>query len=106
MLDLDRDAMQADYDDLRLRGVPGIDVELLTFSIMHGNGNVILVVDETLSGLSAREIGSDLARELCESFTAVRVDGIAFVRIIDGPVRMTYYDRDGTNASMCGNALR
>jgi diaminopimelate epimerase len=106
MLDLDRHALQADYDNLRLRGVPGIDVELLTFSIMHGNGNVILVVDETLSGLSAREIGSDLARELCESFTAVRVDGIAFVRIIDGPVRMTYYDRDGTNASMCGNALR
>jgi diaminopimelate epimerase len=106
MLDLDRHALQADYDNLRLRGVPGIAVDLLTFSIMHGNGNVILVVDETLSGLSAPEIGSDLARELCESFTAVRVDGIAFVRIINGPVRMTYYDRDGTNASMCGNALR
>jgi diaminopimelate epimerase len=106
MLGLDRHALQADYDNLRLRGVPGIDAELLTFSIMHGNGNVILVVDETLSGLSARDIGSDLARELCESFTAVRVDGAAFVRIIDEPVRMTYYDRDGTNASMCGNALR
>jgi diaminopimelate epimerase len=106
MLDLDPHALQADYDDLRLRGVPGIDVDLLTFSVMHGNGNVILVVDETLSALSADEIGSDLARDLCESFTAVRVDGIAFVRIIDGPVRMTYYDRDGTNASMCGNALR
>jgi diaminopimelate epimerase len=106
MLDLDRNALQADYDNLRLRGVPGMDVELLTFSIMHGNGNVIIVVDESLSGLSAREIGSGLARELCESFTAVRVDGIAFVRIIDGPVRMTYFDRDGTNASMCGNALR
>jgi diaminopimelate epimerase len=106
MLDLDRDGLQADYDKLRLRGVPGIDVELLTFSLMHGNGNVILVVDETLSGLSARDIGSDLARELCESFTAVRVDGAAFVRIIDEPIRMTYFDRDGTNASMCGNALR
>ena len=106
MLDLDPRALQADYDNLRLRGVPGIDADLLTFSVMHGNGNVILVVDETLSGLSAQEIGSGLARELCESFTAVRVDGIAFVRIIDGPVRMTYYDRDGTNASMCGNALR
>jgi len=106
MLDPDRHALQADYDNLRLSGVPGIDVELLTFSMMHGNGNVILVVDETLSGLSASEIGSDLARELCESFTAVRVDGIAFVRTTDEPVRMTYFDRDGTNASMCGNALR
>ena len=45
MLDLDRHGLQADYDDLRLRGVPGIDVELLTFSVMHGNGNVILVVE-------------------------------------------------------------
>ena len=106
MLDLDCRALRADLDNLRLRGVPGIDADLLAFSIMHGNGNVILVVDETLSGLSASDIGSGLARELCESFTAVRVDGIAFVRIIDGPVRMTYFDRDGTNASMCGNALR
>jgi diaminopimelate epimerase len=105
MLDLDHHALRADYDKLR-RGVPGIDAELLTFSIMHGNGNVILVVDEALSGLSGREIGSKLAQELCESFTALRVDGIAFVRTADRPVRMTYFDRDGTNASMCGNALR
>jgi diaminopimelate epimerase len=106
MLDLDRRALQDDHDDLRRRGVPGIDVELLTFSVMHGNGNVILVVDESLSALSAQEIGSGLAQELCESFTAVRVDGIAFVRTTEGTVRMTYFDRDGTNASMCGNALR
>ncbi|MDQ2811085.1 MAG: diaminopimelate epimerase [Actinomycetota bacterium] len=106
MLDPDRQALQADYDRLRRRGVPGIFVERLAFSIMHGNGNVILVVDEALSGLTGSEIGSDLARDLCESFQAMRVDGIAFVRTTAGPVRMTYYDRDGTNASMCGNALR
>ena len=106
MLNVDTDALSADYDSLRRRGVPGIDVDRLAFSIMHGNGNVILVVDESLSGLSAAEIGSGLARRLCESFQAVRVDGIAFVRTSIRPVRMTYYDRDGTNASMCGNALR
>ena len=106
MLELDRGALQADYDELCLRGVPGIAVEELTFSLMHGNGNVILVVDETLSRLSADDIGSGLAVELCESFTAVRVDGIAFVRTAEELVRMTYFDRDGTNASMCGNALR
>ncbi|HEU5331154.1 MAG TPA: diaminopimelate epimerase [Actinocrinis sp.] len=106
MLDLDYHALQADCDNLRLRGVPGIDADLPAFSVMHGNGNVILVVDETLSGLSAGDIGSDLARDLCESFTAIRVDGVSFVRLVEGPVRMTYYDRDGTNASMCGNGLR
>lgn len=106
MPDLDRHALHAEYDDLRRRAVPGIAVERLTFSIMHGNGNVILVVDEALSGLSGREIGSDLARELCGSFRSVRVDGIAFVRAATHPVRMTYFERDGTHSQMCGNALR
>jgi diaminopimelate epimerase len=98
--------LRAEYDLLLRRGVPQIAVERLSFSIMHGNGNVILVVDEALSGLAGPEIDSDLARELCESFRAVRVDGIAFVRTACSPLRMTYFDRDGTNASMCGNALR
>ncbi|HXR69322.1 diaminopimelate epimerase [Actinocrinis sp.] len=106
MFYVDRHALQADYADVLLRGVPGLDVRQLIFSVMHGNGNVILVVDETLSGLSSDEIGSDLARELCEAFTAVSVDGIAFVRAAEEPIRMTYFDRDGTNATMCGNALR
>ena len=106
MLDLDRHCLQAEYEDLRRRGVAGITVERLTFSIMHGNGNVILVVDEALSGLSGGEIGSDLARELCGSFRAVRVDGIAFIRTATQPVRMTYFERDGTHSQMCGNALR
>jgi diaminopimelate epimerase len=98
--------LRAEYDLLLRRGVPLIAVERLSFSIMHGNGNVIIVVDEALSGLAGPEIDSDLARELCESFRAVRVDGIAFVRTACSPLRMTYFDRDGTNALMCGNALR
>jgi diaminopimelate epimerase len=106
MLDLNRDNLQADYDELRRLGAPGTAVERMIFSLMHGNGNVILIVDEALSGLSADMIGSDLARELCESFRSVRVDGVAFVRTAALPVRMTYFDRDGTNAQMCGNALR
>jgi diaminopimelate epimerase len=106
MLGLDGHALRADYDRLRARGLPPIAVEELAFSIMHGNGNVILVVDEGRSGLTAPAIGAALARELCQSFQAVRIDGIAFVRAGIEPVKMTYYDRDGTNASMCGNALR
>jgi diaminopimelate epimerase len=98
--------LHAEYEQLLRRGVSTIAVERLSFSIMHGNGNVILVVDEALSGLAGSEVNSDLARELCESFQAVRVDGIAFVRTARSPLRMTYFDRDGTNASMCGNALR
>src|SRR5271170_47492 len=106
MLDLYRNSYPAEYDALVRRGVRGISVDRLTFTIMHGNGNIILVVDEALSGLSGREIGSDLARELCGSFLSVRVDGVAFVRSAAGPFRMTYFERDGTHSQMCGNALR
>ena len=106
MLDLDRNSYPAEYDALVRRGVRGISVDRLTFTIMHGNGNIILVVDEALSGLSGREVGSDLARELCGSFLSVRVDGVAFVRSAAGPFRMTYFERDGTHSQMCGNALR
>lgn len=103
---LDGPALQADYGRLRAHPSLGGVASRLAFSVMHGNGNVILVVDEALSDLSRSDIGPVLARELCESFQAVRIDGIAFVRTSGGPVTMTYFDRDGTNATMCGNALR
>jgi len=106
MPDPDRPALRADYDRMRSRGVPGIAVERLAFSVMHANGNVILVVDEALSGLSERDAGSELARALCASFPALRVDGVAFVRTRAAQVRMTYFDRAGHQASMCGDALR
>src|ERR1700754_698038 len=106
MFDLDQHALHGDCDDLQRRGVLGIAVERLAFSIMHGNGNVILVVDEAISGLSAGDVDSDLARELCGAFRSLRVDGGAFVRSDTNTVRMTYFERDGTHSQMCGNALR
>lgn len=106
MFDLDQHALHGECDDLQWRGVPGIAVGRLAFSIMHGNGNVILVVDEAISGLSAGDVDSDLARELCGAFRSLRVDGVAFVRSDANTVRMTYFERDGTHSQMCGNALR
>jgi hypothetical protein len=89
------------------REIRGIDAERLVFSIMHGNGNVIMVVDEAPSGLSRTDIDGNLARALCGSFRSVRVDGIAFVRTPAEPLlQMTYFERDGTHSQMCGNALR
>jgi diaminopimelate epimerase len=104
--DLECHDYRAEYEDLRRRSVPGISVERLTFAIMHGNGNVIMVVDESLSGLSPRVVAGGLARDLCGSFRSLRVDGIAFVRSTTHPVRMTYFECDGTHSQMCGNALR
>jgi diaminopimelate epimerase len=106
MTGLDDHDLPAEYDRLRRRGVTGIDADRLALSIMHGNGNVIIVVDEALSGLADHHVHSDLARELCQAFHSVRVDGIAFVRTTVHPIRMTYFERDGTHSQMCGNAVR
>jgi len=101
----DRDLV-TDYEDFRRRMVSGVRFSRLVFAVMHGNGNVILVLDEALSGLRKERVDAVLAREICRSFRAVRVDGIAFVRVTGGRVRMTYFERDGTRSRMCGNALR
>jgi len=106
MIDFIRHDLDADYDVFRRRTANGIKFSRLRFSIMHGNGNVILVLDEELSGISERQVDGVLARTVCQSYTAVRVDGIAFVRTSDERVRMTYFEWDGTHSQMCGNALR
>jgi diaminopimelate epimerase len=103
---MDSHVLGRECADLRGRVVNGVPCGRLALRVMHGNGNVILVVDEALSGLSARDVGSDLARDLCQAFHSVRVDGIAFVRTTVRPIRMTYFERDGTHSQMCGNALR
>jgi diaminopimelate epimerase len=105
MLDLDLDSLDAECSDLR-RCHASAAMKPLAFSLMHGDGNVILVVDEALSGLSETGIDGGLARELCGAFRSVRVDGVAFVRTGTTTVRMTYFERDGTRSQMCGNALR
>ena len=106
MLTMDPHTVASEYAELARGSVNGVPLDTCRFSIMHGNGNVIMVVDEARSGLSEGDINGVLARELCRPFRSVRVDGVAFVRSSAGPVRMTYFERDGTHSQMCGNALR
>lgn len=103
---MDCQALDAEYDSFRRRACDGIAFDQLKFSIMHGNGNILVILDEALSGLCEDDVDGVLAREVCQSFRSVRVDGISFLRrTVDG-VRMTYFERDGTHSQMCGNALR
>ncbi|GAA1964363.1 diaminopimelate epimerase [Amycolatopsis minnesotensis] len=105
-LNLDNDTLDADYHALRQRMVGEIKLDRVRFALMHGNGNTILVVDTDLSGLSESDIDGALARALCRSFTAIRVDGISFLSMTRRHVRMTYFEGDGMHSQMCGNALR
>ncbi len=106
MLTIDRPSLDRDYAGLVGKTVNGVSLGQLRFSIMHGNGNVIVVADEALSGLTSPSVDGTMARAVCESFRAVQIDGIAFLRRNGGRVKMTYFERDGTHSQMCGNALR
>jgi diaminopimelate epimerase len=76
-------------------------------SVLHGNGNVIALVelsgdsDDPLSVLRSATI------TVCDIVRSVRVDGVLFLypRHRRG-LRMIFFDRDGTWEPMCGNGLR
>lgn len=86
--------------------IQGVLFSNLCFAIMHGNGNVILVVDEEHSRLERDQINRAFACELCELFTTIKIDGVAFLDASTRPLKMTFFDRDGTPEPMCGNGLR
>lgn len=98
--------LETDYELFRRRVLRRVRFDDLRLSIMHGNGNVIAVVDATRSGLTPDDVDGTLAREVCGSFRATRVDGVAFLATSAAKIRMTYFERDGTRSQMCGNALR
>jgi diaminopimelate epimerase len=98
--------LDADLAALSDRKIGRVALDALDLSVMHGDGNVIVVVDEQRSGLTAADVDGALGKAVCQAFTAVRVDGIAFLRTSGPHVRMTYFERDGTHSQMCGNALR
>jgi len=48
--------LTSDYRGFRCRTARGVAFSRLRFAIMHGNGNIILVLDEQLSGLSEQQV--------------------------------------------------
>lgn len=71
----------------------------LSFTKMQGLGNDFIVLDGPMQ-LSAEEIV-----ELCDRPFGVGADGVLIVTNLD-PVRMEYWNADGSPAEMCGNGLR
>jgi len=71
----------------------------MTFTKMQGLGNDFVVLDGPLS-LSEEEIV-----ELCDRRFGVGADGVLVVTNGD-PIRMEYWNADGSQAEMCGNGLR
>lgn len=69
------------------------------FAKMQGLGNDFVVVDGPMQ-LTAEEV-----REICDRHLGVGADGVLMVSRGD-PIRMDYWNADGSPAEMCGNGLR
>ncbi len=71
----------------------------LSFTKMQGLGNDFVVLEGPLQ-LSSEEIA-----ELCDRRFGVGADGLLVISNGD-PIRMEYWNADGSPAEMCGNGLR
>lgn len=106
MLDLGVQSITEEIILLQDTTIHDVPFASLSFAIMHGNGNVILVLDEQASALPIHNVNKAFARQLCNIFTTIKVDGIAFLRRTGDRIKMTFFDQDGTEEPMCGNGLR
>jgi diaminopimelate epimerase len=74
------------------------------FYKMTGSGNDFVVFDST-GGAAAHLENADTIRSLSARGTGVGADGVVFLeKAGDGDIRMRYYNSDGSEASLCGNA--
>jgi diaminopimelate epimerase len=73
----------------------------LELTVMHGCQNRFAIVDEDVSPI-AETLKSGLVLEVA---TRLDVHGVLFLSAHRGP-RMRIFDRDGTEATMCGNGIR
>jgi diaminopimelate epimerase len=71
---------------------------------MTGSGNDFVVFDSS-SGAAAHLENEEAIRSLSARGTGVGADGVVFIeKAGEGDVRMRYYNSDGSEAALCGNA--
>ena len=74
------------------------------FYKMTGSGNDFVVFDVS-SGVAAPFENTEAIKALSARGTGVGADGVVFLETAgQGDIRMRYYNSDGSEASLCGNA--
>src|SRR5436305_3392630 len=74
------------------------------FYKMSGSGNDFVVFDST-NGMASHLENAATIQTLSARGTGIGADGVVFVEAVDsGQVRMRYYNADGSEAALCGNA--
>ncbi|WP_194847891.1 diaminopimelate epimerase [Candidatus Neptunochlamydia vexilliferae] len=76
----------------------------LSFSKYHGTGNDFILIDDREGNLS---LSSDIITSLCHRQYGIGADGIILLTPSEeGDFGMQIFNRDGSEAEMCGNGLR
>ncbi len=76
----------------------------LEFSKMHGAGNDFVVADNALGHWPS---SVPFIRAVCDRRKGVGADGLILIgRSASSGLTMSYYNADGSQASLCGNGLR
>ena len=70
----------------------------MQFSRYHGTENSFLITT-----YEKKKDYQEIAKELCRG-TNYNTDGLLIVK--SNPLEMVIYNRDGSEASMCGNGIR
>lgn len=82
---------------------------MIPFSKYSGAGNDFVIVE---AADLRNETAADLARRICPRRTGVGVDGLALVDRLasnegaDGPLRIRFFNPDGSEFATCGNGTR
>jgi diaminopimelate epimerase len=77
---------------------------LKRFYKMTGSGNDFVVFDSA-DGAGSEIENPEMIRILATRGTGVGADGVVFIeKVPGGDVRMRYYNSDGSEAALCGNA--
>ena len=78
----------------------------LNFLKMHGLGNDFVLVDG-LADPAAAEVAAASAESLCDRHFGVGADGVVLLLAgSQAALRMRIFNPDGSEAEMCGNAMR
>ena len=86
---------------------PAFIMDKLKFTKMHGNGNDFVLIDEYHGLKISENEKSKIVRAICHRHFGIGADGVLFVqqsKLAD--VKFRYFNKDGSEAEMCGNGIR
>lgn len=79
----------------------------LEFTKMHGLGNCFVVMDDRRGSVSEGRDVFELARAVCDRNFGIGADGLVLIgHSSKADYRMRIINEDGSEAEMCGNAVR